>query len=60
MLHSISKTTVGTAEGSKGMRSKTDKIDDPLTYGESRNVMPTLPSESKKKYFKDYENFIIK
>jgi hypothetical protein len=38
MLHSISKTTVGTVKGSKGMRSKTDEIDDLLTYGGSRNV----------------------
>jgi hypothetical protein len=60
MLRSISKTTVGTAEGSKGTRSKTDEIDDPLTYGRSRNIMPTLPSESKKKYLEDYENFIVK
>jgi hypothetical protein len=59
MLHSISKTTVGTVEGSKGARSKTDEIDNLLTYGGSRNVMPTLPSESKKNILKT-ENFIVK
>jgi hypothetical protein len=60
MLRFISKTTVSTAKGSKGARSKTDEIDNPLTYGGFRNVMPTLPSESKKKNLKDYENFIVK